>query len=213
MSNPKLVLTLLPPPLILDHAVLYAMGQVGFADPRYGTRDGRPVRPGFEGSDATRAIRLAVSGALHRLSDGGLRGKIATLLSSRRRMHVDELHPSEMALTRVSDQDADAARAIANLAICRVINTVDQIPPGHPVRTLAGRVILVDVNLIALLSEIAHGDTADLPVPLRDLLLENFGTPCVLHVDGVQIPARLPPPPPSPPTRAKPVLRLVSTSP
>lgn len=209
MANPKLILTLLPPPLSIDHAVLFTMGQEGFADSRQVTRDGRPVRPSFERPEATRAIRLALSSALSRLSDAGLRARITQLLGANRRLHADELRPSEQALKRVHEHDPDAARAIGALAVCRVIAPVDRIPVGHAVRALSGRVLLVDVNLIAALGEIAEPAEADAPGPLRELLLDNFGTACVLHLDGVAI---APPRPVIPVGRAaKPDLRLVVT--
>lgn len=208
MTTPKLVLTLLPPPLSVDHAVLFNMGQAGFADPRHGTVAGRPLRPGFEPVEATRAIRMAVSAALHRLGDATLRSRITGALSGQRRLHADELRPSEAALKRVSEQDGDAARAIGRLAVCRVINAVSEVPASHPLRTLSGRVLLVDVNLVSLLSEVADPALADAPTALRELLLENFAAACVLHVDGVELPDTRPVVPIG--RRARPPLHLVT---
>ncbi len=193
MTVPKLILTLLPPPLSVDHATLFGMGQDSFADARHPMVDGRPHRPGFEPAEARRAIRLALSAALSRLADPTLQSRISGRVASSSRTALDEFRPSPRALTQVRDQDASAADAIARLAICRVINATSAIPFDHPLRALAGRVLFVDVGLLSNLLEVAEPSVADLPIPLKALLLDHFGAPCVLHVDGA--PVRFPTPP------------------
>jgi hypothetical protein len=207
MPGPHLILTLLPPPLSIDHAVLYAMGQPGLADARLGTRGGVPIRPGFTPGEATRAVRLATSSCLSRLSDTGLRQRIDGALSGRRRLYVEELRPSHAAVRRCGDLDPHAARAVMELAVIRVIAPVGDIAVGHPVRVLASRVLLVDIGLISNLCEVADPGLSDQPGPLKDLLIDNVGAACLLHFDGSEMPApRLVPPA----QRERPHLHLVT---
>ncbi len=207
MPGPHLIVTLLPPPLGIDHAALYVMGQPGLADPRHGTRGGAPVRPGFSPAEAVRAVRLATSSCLSRLSDMTVRHRIDGALSGRRRLHADELRPSHAAVRRIADHDPHAARAVMELAVIRILAPLETIPAAHPIRVLAGRVLLVDVGLISHLCEIAHAGLADQPGSLKELLLDNVGAPCLVHLDGSEIaPPRLL----GPPERERPHLHLVT---
>lgn len=207
MTAPRLILTLLPPPLSIDHAVLYVMGQPALADPRHGTVGGIPVRPGFDPGEATRAVRMAMSAVLSRLSDVGVRHRVSSALTGRRQLYADELRPSLAAVRRVGDLDPHAARAITELAVIRLIAPLGEIVAGHPIRALTGRVLLVDVDLIAQLCEIADPGLCDQPGRLKDLLFDNFGAACVLHFDASAVP---PPRLVAPAKRERPHLQLVT---